>query len=297
MLQFIVDTLLRTADLALIAVGLSLLYSLVKFPNIAHVQYAMLGAFGSLWLQRAGLPFPLAVVGSCALVGLLAVAFNAVVFTRLLRSSSAIAMIGSVAISMILVAVVLGVAGSRPQQYAFALRPPLMLDDVPVSLAQIASLACGAVAIVLLAALLHFTNVGRSMRALAANRALADATGIDAKRITNLITFVSGALAALGGTMLGMTEDVHMNLGNNLLLPVFAAAVLGGLGNPLGAAAGALLIAMAETLVTNLNFGWMFGQPLAYIPVSYVGAGSFVALLVALMVRPQGIFARTVRRV
>jgi branched-chain amino acid transport system permease protein len=115
--------------------------------------------------------------------------------------------------------------------------------------------------------------------------------------VVNGITFLSGALAALGGTMLGLTESVHVGLGTNLLLPVFAAAILGGLGNPLGAAAGALLISVSETLVTNLDFGWLFGTTDVYVPVTYISAASFVILLVALLFRPYGIFDREVRRV
>ena len=144
---------------------------------------------------------------------------------------------------------------------------------------------------------LYRTSIGRSMRALASNRALAEATGINAAAITNQISFVSGALAAVGGTMLAMTGDVHVNLGTDLLLPVFAAAILGGLGSPLGAVAGALLIAIAETSVTNLNFGWLVGQPLAFLPVTYISAASFIFLLVALLFKPYGLFDREVRRV
>ena len=135
------------------------------------------------------------------------------------------------------------------------------------------------------------------MRALSTNRALASATGIDAGRVTALISFISGVFAAIGGTMLAMTSDVHVNLGNDLLLPVFAAAILGGLGNPLGAAAGALLIALAETVVTNINFGWVVNQPLAFLPVTYISAASFLILLLALLFKPYGLFDREVRRV
>jgi branched-chain amino acid transport system permease protein len=78
---------------------------------------------------------------------------------------------------------------------------------------------------------------------------------------------------------------------------VFAAAILGGLGNPLGAVAGAVLIALAETLFTNLNFGWAVGQELAFLPVAYIGAASFLILLLALLFKPYGLFDREVRRV
>ncbi|MDE1181899.1 branched-chain amino acid ABC transporter permease [Paraburkholderia sp.] len=297
MLQFLLDVLIRTADLLLVSVGVSTLYSLVRFPNIAHVQYAMLGAFVTLWCQRAGMPFGLALAVSCVLLGVMAVLLNALVFSRLLLRGSANAMIGSLAVSMILIAFVLAVEGSRPQHYAFEVAPPWMIAGMPVSTGQLASIGCGAATLLLFGTLLFRTNLGRSMRALSSNRPLALATGIDATRVTAIITFASGALAALGGTMLGLSEDVHLNLGNGLLLPVFAAAILGGLGNPLGAAAGALLIALAETFVTNIDFGFLFGRQLVFLPVTYIGAASFAILLLALLVRPYGLFDREVRRV
>lgn len=297
MLPFLLDVLIRTSDLLLVSIGLSTLYSLIRFPNIAHVQYAMLGAFVSLGCERAGLPLVLAAAVSCTLVGCLAVLLNVFVFARLLRSGSAVAMIGSLAVSLIAIALVLGTAGSRPLQYAQDLTPPLLIGGIAVSRAQLDSIACGTLTLLLFSALLYRTDLGRSMRALASNGPLALATGIDAQRVTNVITFASGVLAALGGTMLGLTESVHVNLGNGLLIPVFSAAILGGLGNPLGAAAGALLIALAETLMLNVDFGALTGYPQLAFPVAYVSAVSFLILLVALMFRPYGIFDREVRRV
>jgi branched-chain amino acid transport system permease protein len=297
MLQFAIDLLIRASDIMLVAVGLSTVYSLVRFPNVAHVQYAMVGAFVTLGLSRAGLPFSAALAVSCIVTGVLAVMLNVLVFRRLLRAGSSIAMVGSLAVSMILIALMLGIAGSRPFRYTAALSAPLALGDTMISVDQVTSIACGLGCVLLLALLLFRTSVGRSMRAMASNPALAAATGVDGARVINGIAFLSGVLAALGGSMLGLTENVHVDLGTNLLLPVFAAAILGGLGNPLGAAAGALVIALAETLATNLDFGFLTGRSGVYLPVSYVGAASFLILLAALLFRPYGLFDREVRRV
>lgn len=297
MFQFILDVLIRSADITLVAVGLSAVYALVKFPNVAHVQYATLGAFLTLAGQKLGLAFPVAMLVSCLVTGIFAVLLNSLIFTRLLRAGPAIAMIGSLAVSMVIVAGILGFAGSRPLRYAFDITPPVIIASARVAHAQLYSIAAALVVLIGFALVLYRTSIGRSMRALSANRSLAAATGIDAATITNLIAFTSGAFAAVGGTMLAMTGDVHVNLGTDLLLPVFAAAIIGGLGNPLGAAAGALLIAIAETAVTNINFGWMVGKSLAFLPVTYIGAASFLFLLVALLFRPYGLFDREVRRV
>src|SRR5690606_24971612 len=297
MLQFVVDALLRTADLALITPGLSMLYGLIRFPNIAHVQYAMCGAFLAYAINSAGAPLIVSVVLASILTGLLTLVIQLLVFDRLLKSGPAIAMIGSLAVSMVLVASVLGIAGSFPHMFSLPHTEPLIIGDARISHTQLWFVLTTLVLLTLFVLLLFHTQVGRAMRALACNPALADASGLNASRITNGVTFISGMLAGLGGSMLSLSTGAHVNLGYDLLLPVFAAAILGGLGNPIGAVAGAALIALTETAVTNINFGPLLGETLVFLPVSYISAASFLILLLALLFKPYGLFDREVRRV
>jgi len=297
MFQFLVDTLLRASDLALIALGLSMVYGLVKFPNIAHVQYAMLGAYLTFALRAAGLPLVGAIALSCVATGALTLILHLLVFRRLLRGGPAIAMIGSLAIAMLVVAFAQGIAGSFPLMFNLPVAAPVVLGEARLSQTQIYFVGTTLVLLALFTGLLFFTRTGRAMRALASNPALAAASGLDAENLTRGVAFVSGAIAGLGGSMLALSTGAHLNLGHDLLLPVFAAAILGGLGNPLGAVAGALLIAITETLVTNLNFGWLVGREVAFMPVAYIGAASFLILLLALLFKPYGLFDREVRRV
>lgn len=297
MLQLLFDTLLRASDLALIALGLSTVYGLVKFPNIAHVQYAMLGAYVTYAFFALGVPLPLAILIASVLTGLLTLVLHLLVFRRLLRSGPAITMIGSLAVAMLVVAVAQGLAGSFPRMFNLALTAPVLVGDVRLSHTQIYAMATTALLLGLFTLLLFFTRTGRAMRALSTNPALAAASGLNAEGITRLVNFASGAIAGLGGSLLALSTGAHINLGHDLLLPVFAAAILGGLGNPLGAVVGALLIALTETLVTNLNFGPLLGKSVAFLPVSYISAGSFLILLLALLFKPYGLFDREVRRV
>lgn len=297
MLQLLFDTLLRASDLALIALGLSTVYGLVKFPNIAHVQYAMLGAYATYAFFAMGVPLPLAILIASVLTGLLTLLLHLLVFRRLLRSGPAITMIGSLAVAMLVVAVAQGLAGSFPRMFNLALTAPVLVGDVRLSHTQIYAMATTALLLGLFTLLLFFTRTGRAMRALSTNPALAAASGLNAEGITRLVNFASGAIAGLGGSLLALSTGAHINLGHDLLLPVFAAAILGGLGNPLGAVVGALLIALTETLVTNLNFGPLLGKSVAFLPVSYISAGSFLILLLALLFKPYGLFDREVRRV
>ncbi|MGC3987988.1 MAG: branched-chain amino acid ABC transporter permease [Pseudorhodoferax sp.] len=297
MLQLLIDTLLRASDLALVALGLSTVYGLVKFPNIAHVQIAMVGAYASFALHAAALPLPLAIALASLATGLLTLALHVAVFQRLLRGGPAIAMIGSLAVAMLVVAGVQGFAGSFPRMFNLPLAQPIVLGEARISHTQLWAMSVTGVLLALFALLLFATRAGRALRAMASNAPLAAASGLQAGRLTLAVSFGSGALAGLGGGLLALSTGAHVQLGNDLLLPVFAAAILGGLGNPLGAVAGAVLIALTETLVTNLNFGWLVGRELAFLPVAYIGAASFLILLLALLFKPYGLFDREVRRV
>lgn len=302
MLQFLIDTLLRASDLALVALGLSMVYGLVKFPNIAHVQYAMLGAYLSFALRSLGLPLLVAIPLACVLTGALTLVLHLLVFRRLLRAGPAITMIGSLAVAMLIVASMQGLAGSFPRMFNLPLMAPWVYGDARLTPLQVATLGTSLLVLIVFVGLLFYTRIGRALRALASNAPLAAASGLNAEGLTRAVNFASGAIAALGGSMLALSTGAHINLGHDLLLPVFAAAILGGLGNPMGAVAGALLIALTETTVTNIDFGPLLallgGQGgMVFMPVSYIGAASFLILLLALLFKPYGLFDREVRRV
>lgn len=297
MVQFLVDLLLRAGDIALVAVALSAGYSLVKFPNIALVHYATLGPYLAYLIARGGMPFALAVIMACALIGVLAVLLNLLVFERLLKSGSAIAMIGSLAVGMLFTALLLVTAGPDSRHFDFAIAAPFDLLGSPVTPTQLISLGMSLGAFILLALLLFGSDIGRCMRAAASNPDLARATGIDARLVMRVIIFLSGALAALGGTGIAIKSELNILLGPDLMLPVFAAAILGGLGNPLGAILGALVICFAETLAAAINLGPLIGRTFLFIPVNYIAAASFLILVVALLFRPYGLFVNEVKRV
>lgn len=297
MVQFVVDVIIRAVDLALIAIGLSSVYSLIRFPNVALVQYATTGALLTLGLQMIGIPLIMAGVLACILVGIIAVLLNVAIFERLLRAGSAIAMIGSLALSMVFSAIFLVTAGPRPQRFELEVNPPLRFLGARLTEHQLISVGISALAIVAFAVILFRTDLGRCMRATATNSPLASATGIDTRSVTNVVVFLSGVMAALGGIGLSVKGEMSAQLGLDMLLPVFAAAILGGLGNALGAAVGALVIAAAETIVTNVNFGPLLGEAFLFIPAAYATAASFLLLVVVLLFKPYGLFVSEVKRV
>jgi len=297
MFQFLVDVLMRACDLMLVAIGMSAVYSLMKFPNIALVQYAATGGVLGIVLQKTGMPVVIAVAFAVLLTGLLAVILNEFLFNRMLKIGSSTAMIGSLAVGMIFSAVFLVTVGPSPSRFAMPLSRPVRILDARITEPQLLSFAIVAAAIGMFALLYFRTDLGRCMRATSTNEVLADATGINTARMKTIIVLISGVMAALGGVAIALKGEVDIQMGMDLLLPVFASAILGGLGNPFGAIAGALLISFAETAVTAVNVGPLRGQVVAFLPVAYASAISFLLLVAALLWRPRGLFVSEVKRV
>lgn len=297
MMQFIVDALLRAGDLMLVTLGLSTVYAMVRFPNLAQTEYATIGAFLGLLFVNFGLPLWLGVAAAALMTGVLAVLMHRFAFARLLRSSPVIAMIGSLAVAMIIRSAIQAVAGTRSERFNLPIEVPHQVMGAVVTTTQLTILGVTTIIVVGFLLLLFRTNLGRSMRAVAAQPELARACGISSERVVDIIGFLGGAFAAVGGALLAVGSQVHFNLGQDLLLPVFAAAIVGGLGSPIGAIFGVLLLALVETLVTNLNFGFLTGASFLYVPLAYGPAAGFCLLVISLIFRPRGLFFREGKRV
>lgn len=294
--QVIVDTLIRGSELALLAAGLTLVFGVASFANIAQVEFATLGAYGTLLagsVVGAGLIADSVI--AIAAVGALAVLLYRTVFARLLRSSPAMAMIGSLAVSIVLRALIQTITGPDPKELDTPLERGIDIAGALVTPTQIRLVVIAVCALVALMALLRLTPLGRAIRAVAANPELAEAAGIDRRRTTDIAWFASGALGALAGVLLALDTQVGLNMGFNLLLPVFAAAILGGLGSVGGAVVAAYALALVENAVLKIDFGAIFGGSW-FVPIDYRAAIGFIALVVVLVTRPQGLFVREARR-
>ena len=297
MMQFLVDSLLRAGDLMLVTLGLSTVYAMVRFPNMAQTEYATIGAFVGLLLSGFGMPLWLCVVLSALVTGIVAVALHRFAFARLLRSSPVIAMIGSLAVAMIIRSAIQAVAGTRSERFKLPIDVPHQFMGAVITTTQIVVLAVTALVVVAFLLLLFRTNLGRSMRAVAAQPDLARACGISSGRVVDIIGFLGGAFAAIGGAFLAIRSQGHFKLSPDLPPPGFAAGVVGGRRTPVGAIFGVLLLALVETLVTNLNFGPLVGETFLYVPLAYGPAAGFCLLVVTLMFRPRGLFHSESKRV
>ena len=137
--------------------------------------------------------------------------------------------------------------------------------------------------LVLATSLLRYTRIGKATRAVADNPALAAATGINVERVINLVWIVGAALAGLAGALLGVTQGFDYQIGFTILLLIFAAVVLGGLGTIWGAILGAFIIGIFTELTTLV------------VPAEFKFVGALLVLILVLLVRPQGLLGRAQR--
>jgi branched-subunit amino acid ABC-type transport system permease component len=295
--EVLFESLIAGSELALIAVGMTLVFGAVRFANIAQVEFATLGAYGTLLASSVVgggllLDAALSIVG----VALIALVLYHAVFRRLLRRSTATAMIGSLALSILLRALIQTIAGPRPKELDLPLERGQDILGALITPSQLRILAISAVALVLVMGILRLTPLGRQIRAVSANPDLAAAAGINVRRVTDAVWLIAGFTGALGGVMLAIDNAVTLEMGFQLLLPVFAIALLGGFGSPGGAILAAYILGFAESLVLRVDFGSLVGSSRELLDTAYRPAIGFVLLLFVLLIRPQGIFGREARR-
>ena len=278
-LQALTNGIAEGAILALAALGLTLVFGISRFPNAAHGDYLSVGAYGA-WLGTAFLGLPMALsallgIGVTIVVGLI---FYFWVFRKLARRSSVINMIVSIGIAIFVRHTIVFLAGS--EQYTYGL--PILrawrvwgLRIFPMDLVYV-GLAVAAIAVV--HAILRYTEVGRKMRAMSDSPELARISGIRTGNVHLIMWTMSLGLAGLAGILLGMKTVVDPLMGWDLLLPAFAAAILGGFGSPAGAIIGGVVIGVSQEVAVM------------FVPETYKVAVSFFVIAFMLLFRPWGLF-------
>ncbi len=297
-MQFVANSLIWSAELGLVAIGFGLSYRILGFANFILIELVTVGAYVAYAGTRIGLPFLVAAALAVVVTGLIAGAIEIVVFRRLQNIDSASKMMASIGGSLAIKAMILIIFGGGHVQFPLGLQPSSSFFGALVTPVQ------GGVVITALAAMAAFqlllvgTMVGRRLRATADNMALAEARGIDAKGMILLTWCLCGGFAAITGVALGAESQVRPNLGGAVLLPVFAALTIGGLGHSgaWGAVFGASLVAFAQNAALAIDFSPLEvvlpGVELGLIPTGYKEAVALVVIIGVLMVWPQGILTR-----
>jgi neutral amino acid transport system permease protein len=275
--------------IALAAAGVSIIYGILRLVNFAYGDYMTFGAFIAVYFNvTRELPIVTAAILGMLATALLSVALEFVLW-RPVRARNAGFMslfLVSIGLALVLRHVIYLVAGPQPRTYTVDPYKVYVIGSARLSGAQAIAIVVAGVGIVVLGILIARTGVGRMMRALADDLPLAAVSGVRTSRVIVAAWILSGLLAGLAGVLAGLVQtSFNPQLGFTLLLPIFAAVVLGGIGSIYGALVGGLALGLAMELSTWPELGG--GVNPTYKPVV-----AFAALVLVLLLRPQGLFGR-----
>ncbi len=269
--------------LALAAIGLTLTCGILKLSNFAHGDLMTLGAYFSWFANSKGMNLGLAM-----LIGIIGTIIAMLISEQILwkpmrnrRATPTSLIIISIGLALFLRSGILLIWGSNNQSYKLPIMQTVNLlgFEVPFYIFERTIVIVLAVlAIIGVHLLLKKTKIGKGMRAVADNVDLARVTGINVEMIVFSTWIVTGILAAVSGSMYGLLYGIRPNLGWFLILPIFASVILGGIGNPYGAIAGALVIGVAQ----EVSVPWLGSE--------YKLAIAIILMILILFIRPQGIF-------
>ncbi|MEM5317469.1 branched-chain amino acid ABC transporter permease [Paraburkholderia sp. JHI869] len=290
--QFVVEGLTIGSFYALVALGYTMVYGIIRLINFAHGDLFMVGAFVG-WtalavLAAAHLPLALALFAAFAVAmlstGVLGVAIARVAYQPLLRAPRLSILITALAVSLLLENGVLIAYGAGFRTYPHLLtHTGFEIAQVHITYAQIGIVAASIALMIALYLFVHHTFIGTAMRALAIDQDAARLMGIDVERLIQLTFFIGSALAAVAGVMEGLFyTQINFFMGFVLGLRAFTAAVLGGVGNIPGAMVGGFLIGLLEA----------FGA--GYVSSQWTDVFVFGVLIAVLVVKPTGLFGERV---
>jgi branched-chain amino acid transport system permease protein len=309
------------AQLAIGALGVTLIYGILRFSNFAHGDTM---AFGTMivilftwWFQSLGItfgPMPTALLAlpiGIALTAAFVLLTDRVVyrFYRKQRVSTSILVIVSLGVTFVMNGITRFIIGVDEQNFADGGRFLISAGDfkaatglaegLAIKTTQAITLATAIIVVAWLFWFLNRTRTGKSMRAFSDNEDLALLSGINPERVVAVTWIIAAALATIAGVLYGLDKSFKPFTYFQLLLPIFAAAVVGGLGNPLGAIAGGFVIAFSEVMVTyawKKVLGYVMPDSLApeglvqLLTTDYKIAVSFVILIAVLLLKPTGLF-------
>jgi neutral amino acid transport system permease protein len=270
------------AIIALSSIGLSLVFGVTGLVNFAHAEAVTIGAFVAYVLHAAGPQWPLVVAAIPAILfgGLFGLAQEKAIWHPLRRRGMSLLsmMVVSIGLGLALRFLILVINGGLPRAYPdWAGQGAVQMLGIPIVPKHLATIA---VALVLLAGVglfLNRTQAGTSLRAVRDNPDLSESSGIDVQRVIALTWVVGGLLAAAGGVFFGLTESLQWDMGFKLLLLMFSAVILGGIGTAYGTMLGSFVVGVTVEMSVLV------------VPTELKNAVGLFILIVMLLVRPQGL--------
>ena len=274
---------------ALVAIGYSIVYSIMGMINFAHGELLMIATF-SLWLlMNAGIPFGWAVVLAILITVLFGVLIERIAYRPIRNAGESTQIITSLAVSIFLEAVCQAIFNSSSKALIIPdfFSQTFKVLGTTVSVIDVVTLACTVILTFAVMLIIQKTQVGRAMRAVADNMEAADLMGIDKDRVITAAFVIGSFLAAVAGILYsGKYTSFSNDMGFMLGVKAFIAAVLGGLGSLTGAVAGGYIMALLEVFFSG------------YLPrgvASFQTSFTFMVLILVLLIRPNGLFGSGAR--
>jgi branched-chain amino acid transport system permease protein len=300
-LQFLVDGLISGSLIGLGAIGITLTYSILRFSNFAHGDLMAWGAYATMVLVGVigglvggtapigdlsfGLPLILSTLVAMALTAGLALLLDWLLFARLrAKGQPIIVVMASFGASMALRSLLEFIFTSSPTYFSRGIQMAMPVGlGIRITPDQIVMLAVTLVLVTAMHLFMSRSQTGREMRAYSQNPALARVVGIDVARVVRATWIIGAGLACVAGVMVGILVQIRPLMGLDLLMPMFAAAILGGIGSVPGAVLGGLIIGLSEAAAVQL------------VGAEWRAAVAFAILMAVLLVRPMGLFGRAER--
>ena len=283
-LQYLINGVAQGSLYAIVALGYTMVYGIIRLVNFAHGEFLMLGAFCGFYALRLNLPMPVAIIASMIGAGVVALIVERLIY-RPIRSEGRIpALITAIGASLFFQYTGQLVFGADPKTI-----PPVFTEviytfgEINVSNIQIFIFLVTLLILFFLWWLTHFTKIGVAMRATSFNLKAAELMGINTNKIIAFTFFLGASLAGLAGMLMGYTMSVEPMMGMGLGLKAFVAAVVGGIGIIPGAALGGFILGIAENMVAGLYKS------------SFRDGVSFFILIVILLIKPGGILGKNVK--
>jgi branched-subunit amino acid ABC-type transport system permease component len=275
--------LVSVSVIAIAAVGFTMQFGITNMINLAYGEVMISSAYVAYYLNRAGISIWVGMVAGALFGAVFSFLLNRIVYAPFQRKgTSYIGMvIVSLAVSLMMANLLLPIVGAFSSSYQNTGGSLVRIGNITLTTNQIAIIGLAVVVMLLIHGLLTYTKLGKAMRATSANPTLARNCGIPTQRVVDVVWLITGALCGLAGVVAALNSDSFaVASGAAFLIPIIAAAVLGGAGQPYGAMIGAVIIG----LVTELSAA-------AWSP-NYKEVVAFGILVVVMVLRPQGLLAK-----
>lgn len=281
-LQYLLSGITKGSIYAVVAIGFNLIYSATGVLNFAQGEFVMLG--GMVAVTLAGfVPLPVALAGAVVIVALAGCLLEMLLFRRLQRHSVLHLVIITMGLSIVLQEIALHIWDEKVRSLPYFTGnevSSLRFLGAAISPQVLWVLATVAVTVALLHVFLAYTLRGRAMRACSSNAPAAMLAGVNIANMRTLSFGLSAGIGALAGCVISPITMTHYEMGAPLAIKGFAAAIVGGLGNPMAAVLGGLLVGVLEAFSVSR------------LPAAYSDVTAFAVLLLVLFVRPHGLFGR-----